>query len=210
MKHQELKPLTGYRPSRYERERLSQIEVIVEDGEYKIVDHSEEDWYPTEEQLRFLAHLLDDDACQFSIENACRAAGVKERSLKRWCRVEPEFLSLLESKVRERQRLAMADGDLKVAGVASGELELTKQQKWAIDRLLRIREFVETRKIRMIQINQQINVQGAVNIGMSIEELEKYADDGASTGVGGGPSAKTADESAKPEIGPGIIEGQTG
>ena len=63
------------------------------------------------------------------------------------------------------------------------EFELTKQQKWAINRIIKVDESLRAAELKVLQINMKdsnINIYGA-SLDMPEEQLEKIARDGSNT-----------------------------
>ncbi len=102
----------------------------------------------------------------------------KRSDLKRWCRLEPGFLILFKEKVKEQLDLSSLTADLTVAGTVDGDIKPTRDQKWAIGALLKVREFVHKKEIRFLQINQQFNFIGG---DASDEDLQRIINAGNAT-----------------------------
>jgi len=172
-----------YRPSYFEQKRLAEFEVQQTEEETQIIDHSQDKWEPTEKQEQFLEHLLDDKDCKLSLYHAIKAVDGTMRELNRWCRQQPQFLALFRERVQERLNLAELGGDLTVIGAAEGTLQPTRNEKWGIQALLKVREFLHKKEIRLIQINQQFNF--GVNMDMSDEQLQRIIGENSPQNSGG-------------------------
>ncbi len=167
--------IDGYRPSRVETLRLKQVEVSETVDGTDIVDHSEDKWAPTAQQESFLEHLFDDPDCKLSLYHAIHAADGTMQLLNQWCRQQPPFLFHLKDLVSERFALSEVGADLTVAASADGDMEPSKHQRWGVEQIGKIREFLNRKEMRFIQINQQINI--GVNADMTDESLEKVISD---------------------------------
>ena len=151
--------LSGYKPSRLEMKRLEEIQVThVPDGSIELQDSSSVKWSPSEKQTAFLEHLLDEDTNTHSLPESAEATDCKMKDIKRWCRREPEFLALFKERVKERFELGEAVSDLVVLGAAEGRIQPTKNQRWGIEQISKIRSFIHQREVRFLQINQQFNM----------------------------------------------------
>lgn len=145
-----------------------------EPGEVEILDVSTEPFIPTPEQVEFLGVLLDQEGlCRFSLYKSVHAVGGTMRDLNLWCR-DPGFIKMLEEAVAKRRDVSFVQADLTAMGAAEGNIEPTKTEWKGVDRLLRIREYIDTRKLRMLTINQQFNIVTPL-AGMSMEKLMELA-----------------------------------
>ena len=169
--------LPDYRPSRVERKRLEQFEIThAGDGTQQIVDMSTDPWEPTERQISFLENLLDDEDCKLDLFLAMKSVDGTKRELNQWCRAEPRFLMLFRERVRERFEIAELGADLTVVGAASGELEPSKHERWGVNAIIKIKEFLDKKEMRFIQINQ-FNI--GVSADMDDERLLKVINEGS-------------------------------
>ena len=150
-----------------------------EPGQVEILDASTVPFIPTPEQVEFLNVLLDEEGlCRFSLYKSIHKVGGTMRDLNYWCR-DPGFVKMLEEAVEKRRDVSFVQADLTAMGAAEGGIEPTKDQWKGVDRLLRIREYIDTRKLRMLTINQQFNIVTPL-AGMSMEKLLELANGNAS------------------------------
>ena len=169
-----------FRPSRNESLRLAEVDAsYAADGTVEIIDNSLEKWEPTEQQESFLEHLLDNEECKLSMYLAVHAADGTMRLLNEWCRTQPQFLALFKDRVQERFEIAEIGADLTVVGAAAGELKPTRDEKWGVEQIGKIKDFLHKKEIRYIQINQQFNMGSSID--QDDEELQRVIDAGAET-----------------------------
>ena len=158
MKEKNLDGLENYRPSRYERERLAEIDVVqASDGAIELIDNNLAEWHPSEEQQLFLDNLLGEGKTKLMMPESAQAIGCNMRDVARWCRREPEFMAYFKEAAKERFELAEIGADFTVAGAASGDIRPTRDVKWGVEQISKIRDFLHKREVRFIQINQIFN-----------------------------------------------------
>lgn len=159
--------------------RKTAVEVVKnpQTGETEIIDASTVPFIATPEQIDFLEVLLDQEGeCRFSLFKSVHKVGGTMRDLNYWCR-DPGFLKMLEDAVASRRDISFIHADLTAMGAADGSVNPTKDEWKGVDRLLRIREYIDTRKLRMLTINQQFNIMTPL-AGMSMEKLMEIANGG--------------------------------
>ncbi len=177
---------SGFRPARgepthLERKRMAQTEFVVspDDGAVTIVDHAEIPFQPTEEQELFLERRFWDWDYSYSVQKALAAAGCTKGDWRHWMR-DPGFHALYMEQKKERGALILDNAqELTVRALEHG-YEPSKDEKWAVDLIIKNQREDEKMNLRFVQINQQFNI-GGVSMDMDDEQLQKVIDGAGAT-----------------------------
>jgi len=145
-----------------------------EDGTLELADKTKAPFYPTDDQIRFIEEWLWNWDNNLSEYHAIHTIDGKMGDLKRWRR-DPEFVALCRNEVDKR-----FDGILPqvkailIRSVEDPKFTMTKQEKWAIEKVLKVEEANQAAAIKIQQIyNTQNNFYGAVTANATDEQLER-------------------------------------
>lgn len=172
---------------RIDRQRKYEL-VTRDDGSFELIDNSKVPYVPTEEQIEFLEKWLWDWEYNLNIKTAITAVGGGIRDYKYWRR-DPAFVQLMKTEIAKRFDGTIEEAKMVLAAAAEdADLELTKQQKWAIKQIMRVDEALRAAEMKVLQINMKdsnINIYGA-SMDMSEEQLERIIHDGTNEAVAQG------------------------
>ena len=155
-------------------ERLNYELSTKEDGTHELVDKSRKAFSPTEEQLQWLENWLWDWEYDLSQQRAISAVGGTMGDIRRWMR-DPAFVALVGNEVKKRFDGAIPGLKmLLLQATEDKEMQLSKLEKWAIDRVLRIEESVRAHELKLVQIfNTQNNYFGGISPDMNEKQLQR-------------------------------------
>ncbi len=172
--------------SRAELTRLAQTTLdVAPDGSTTIIDHAETPFVPTEQQAEFLNLRFWDWDYSYSVQKALEAVDCTKGDWRYWMR-DPGFHALYVEQKKERGVLILDNAQEMTARALEHGYKPSKDEKWAVDLIIKNQREDEKMNLKFVQINQQFNI-GGVSMDMDDEQLQKVIQ-------GAGATAKAAIE----------------